>query len=147
MAEFSRGDNKQRKLLANVLEYEDDFILRNPQQPLPFASQKGVHVCPTLFETDQEQEAEGAHIFSNIDHMHYTTTPNQTNNIHLTKYHLPSCPLARVENIHGNTFNKARRAKKYIINNSEMTEQELRNVLKEIRVITDKIRDEVIDSC
>ena len=142
MAEFSRGDNKQRKLLANVLDYEDDFILRNPQQPLPFASQNGVHVCPTLFEKDQEQEAEGAHAFSSIDHMH-----TSTNNIHLTKYHLPSCPLARVEDIHGNTFNKARKAKKYIINNRGMTEKELRNVLKEIRVITDKIRDEVIDSC
>ena len=136
MSELSRSDTNSRSLLANILDTEDDFILRNPKQPLPFAYKNGSNVVPHLYENSQPQEEQGTHIIPN---MRNTISPGKTDNTYLTNHHVSSCPLAPVEHIHST----AEKDKKYNIKKNRTIEKELRNILKEIRVISDKIRDEV----
>ena len=139
MTELSRKEANSKSILANILDKHDNITLRNSQKPLPFECQNGTIVLPSLVENAQPQEEHGPHVFPNVCPKHNMTLPTQTYNKYLANHDISSWPYPlRVKDIHCKQVMEKKYTKK-----KGAIETELKDILREIRVITDKIRDEV----
>ena len=146
MAELAEGDTKAKPLPPNILDSDDEFVLRSPQQPLPALPHASSHFLPHGSHILREDECE-IHCRSNT---HSSPIPNarrllnQNDNEYRRNCNSPPFQFQVPASPTVNRMSQFERVGYNINNPKGRIEKELKNILREIRVITDKIKDEVI---
>ena len=146
MEELAKGDTNSNPLLPNILDTDDEFMLRSPQQPLPAPQYMSSSSFPQLESSIIQEDAYGRNYIPSTCNVHMPKTPAPTQNDHeylptynyspCFKCHLPINPTI-------NRWPEHKRVEPDATYSKGPIEKELKNILREIRVITDKIRDEV----
>ena len=141
MTELADGDKHSRSLLANILDVDDDFILHAPQQPLPPPNPNSPFLTPHLSTISNNCAMDLSDATISPTHSYSPTVPNLALDRKCLKYPISppydfSCSNQNMNDcpVHPeNTGNNRRGA----------IEKELKGILREIRIITDKIKNEV----